>query len=342
MSRTDFEKMMSDEQTVYKSPAEEEDSGVEIVFEEDGSTQTKEVKLDNSIDNNVNEKKQPAERTKNRIDRLTFEREEAKRLASAKAAEAEGLRRQNQQLLEERSAFTNTNMQMADTMRESMRSSREKELATAKANLKKAFDDGDGDALAEAQSEVARVQTELSHIHLAEENAKQFKTQNKKQAAQPTQTQRPAPQAYTNPQQTMSAETTKWVDQNKHWFGQPGYEGETSYAYGLHERLVRQGHVAGSESYWEEANKTLQKTFPHLDNGENFGAKNEMNGSQDDNINTASRPNVAAPSSRTAKKDPRSNKVVLTASQVAIARKLGLQPEQYAAQLLKKNYDGVN
>lgn len=339
MSRTDFEKMMSDEDTEYQSPAGDDDTGLEVVFSEDGSTDTKEVKAEAPSVDELKEYKPPSERTKNRIDRLTYEREEAKRLANAKVAEADELRRQNQQLLNERNSFTNSSMQMADTMRESMKSSRERELVAAKANLKKAFDDGDGDALAEAQAEVSRVQTELSHIQLAEENAKQFKAQNK----QPAQTaQRPAPQAYTNPQQTMSPQTTKWIDENKHWFGQPGYEGETSYAYGLHERLVRQGHAAGSDKYWEEANKTLQKAFPHLDNGENFGAKGEMNGSQDDNINTTSRPNVAAPSSRTAKKDPRSKKVVLTASQVAIAKKLGLQPEQYAAQLLKKNYDGVS
>lgn len=347
MSRPDFEAMMSDENTTYESPDGEKDLGVEVVFGEDGEAEVSEISNDEgpSVDE-LRDFKPPSEKTKDRIGRLTFEREEAKRLAAAKQAENDELRRQNATLMNERQTFTNNNIQMADTMRESMKASREKELEAAKGALKKAFDDGDGDAMATAQADIARVQTELSHINLAEQNAKQFKqertTQQQPQYQQQPQQTQQQPQAYTNPQQAMSPKTVAWIDENQHWFGQPGYEGETSYAYGMHERLVRKGLQAGSDEYWSEANQTLKKAFPHLDNGKNFGAQVGMNGSQGGNTNTNSRPNVAAPSSRTANKDPRKKKVTLTSSQVAIATKLGITPQQYAAQTLKKNYDGIN
>jgi len=47
---------------------------------------------------------------------------------------------------------------------------------------------------------------------------------------------------------------------------------------------------------------------------------------------------VVAPASRTSSKKPR--KVRLTQTQVALAKRLGLTNEQYAAQLMKENGNG--
>jgi hypothetical protein len=107
----------------------------------------------------------------------------------------------------------------------------------------------------------------------------------------------------------------KWQENNE-WFGKD--EEMTSLALGLHEKLVRSGISPTSDEYYRRIDTTMQKRFP-----EYFGdaTLDEETPAQRTKPST-----VVAPATRsTAPK-----KVRLTKTQVALAKKFGLTPEQYA------------
>ncbi len=113
----------------------------------------------------------------------------------------------------------------------------------------------------------------------------------------------------------------EWQRQNN-WFGQD--EEMTSLALGLHEKLVRQngGSYATTDEYYERINETMRKRFPeHFDDKE-----------VETKEPTKSKPAaIVAPVTRTTS----SKKIRMTTSQVALAKKLGLSPEQYAKEMIK-------
>ena len=93
----------------------------------------------------------------------------------------------------------------------------------------------------------------------------------------------------------------------------------TGYALGLHEKLVKSGVSPQSDEYYEALNSRMQKLFP-----ENFDSDEVA---EDDTPRRQA--NVVAPATRsTAPK-----KVVLTQTQVTLAKRLGLTPKQYAEQV---------
>jgi len=96
----------------------------------------------------------------------------------------------------------------------------------------------------------------------------------------------------------------------------------TALALGLHQKLVREGVDPQSDDYYDRIDRRMRQVFPDA--------------FDDDDGNQSSPPaekprrsNVVAPASRsTAPK-----KIVLTQSAIAIAKRLGLTPEQYARQV---------
>jgi len=101
----------------------------------------------------------------------------------------------------------------------------------------------------------------------------------------------------------------------------------TKNALGLHQKLVseRGPQYAGTDEYWGVVDKTMRRRFPdyfgdEVENGEAKPATREPKAAP-----------VVAPASRT--RSPK--KIVLKQSQLTIAKKLGLTPEQYARELMK-------
>ena len=96
----------------------------------------------------------------------------------------------------------------------------------------------------------------------------------------------------------------------------------TGYALGLHESLVKNGVNPNSPEYYDRIDESVRKRFSDKFDGQDIEvARSRQTGS------------VVAPAKRSAKKPRR---VQLTSTQVALAKRLGLSPEQYAAQLLKE------
>jgi len=111
-----------------------------------------------------------------------------------------------------------------------------------------------------------------------------------------------------------------WQDKNE-WFGKDRLM--TALALGLHEELRTEGVVVGSDEYYRRVDNTMQKRFP-----EYFG---DATLDEEKPAERTKPSTVVAPATRsTAPK-----KVRLTKTQVALAKKFGLTPEQYARETLK-------
>jgi len=117
-----------------------------------------------------------------------------------------------------------------------------------------------------------------------------------------------------------------WLSDND-WFGKDSEL--TSFAYGVHEKLVKEnGLDPRSEEYYSSIDRRMREVFPAK-----FGVSM---GAEEPSVNHRTT-TVVAPARRSVG-PPR--KVQLTSTQVALAKRLGLAPEQYAKQLLKERGNG--
>jgi hypothetical protein len=121
--------------------------------------------------------------------------------------------------------------------------------------------------------------------------------------------------------------TLAWQERNT-WWGTD--EEMTASALGLHQKLVKQhgANYASTDEYWQTIDTTMRRRFP-----EYFGEEDKPNSGSTRSTNRAdTRPaTVVAPASRSTS----SKKIVLKQSQLNIAKKLGLTPEQYAREFAK-------
>jgi hypothetical protein len=187
----------------------------------------------------------------------------------------------------------------------------------AKRAYKEAYDAGDSEKLMEAQAALTKAQIQL-------ESAKNFKLpplQEDKFDVQTSQQYQNAPQ--------QDKKLVNWQNRNT-WFGQD--EEMTAAALGLHEKLKRQGMQIGSDEYYATLDKTMRKRFPESFDEDIEPPEVEVEeAAQKADTPKAKPATVVAPATRsTAPK-----KIRLKQSQVAIAKKLGLTPEQYVRELMK-------
>jgi hypothetical protein len=181
------------------------------------------------------------------------------------------------------------------------------ELEMAKKSYKEAYDSGDADKLVDAQQAMQDANFKLH-------SAKNYRPTPVQQQEIEVQQQQVSQQAPRPDNRAMA-----WQERNT-WFGQD--EEMTAAALGLHEKLKRNGVPVGSDDYYATLDKTMRRRF-----SENF----EDSETETRNTSRTKSSTVVAPATRSTS----SNKIKLKASQVQIAKKLGLTPEQYAREALK-------
>ena len=186
------------------------------------------------------------------------------------------------------------------------------ELESAKQDFKSAYESGDADKLLEAQERMTNAKFKVDK---AENYQPQFQkaSQEEESVVQSRHTQVNAP----------DPKAIAWQKQND-WFGSD--EEMTSLALGLHEKLVRSGVPAGSDEYYKRIDNTMRKRFP-----ENFEGEQEVEAEEPAKVSKPKASTVVAPATRST--SPK--KIRISKTQVALAKKLGLTPEQYARELTK-------
>ena len=199
-------------------------------------------------------------------------------------------------------------------------------LQMAEAAFKAAHESGDSEQIAEAQKALTNAQLrEASSGNVSQRVIDDWKQDVMTQQRQEEKGRReqPAQEPEADPQ------AVQWSQDNE-WFGNDTEM--TSFAYGVHEKLVNQDGVdPNTPEYYQLIDKRMREVFPH-----NFGI--DESGSQEQVVvDSAPRRRtspVVAPATRNTGAAPR--KVTLTQTQVALAKRLGLTPQQYATQLIKE------
>jgi len=246
------------------------------------------------------------DKVKHRIKELTHARHDERRAKEAlmrEKLELENMARQivaeNQQLRQHVSSgtqhFQNQSMQIA-----------ENELENARRQYKSAQEAFDADAILAAQEALLEAKMKVNAI------------KNYRPPVQQEERQEVPQQSYREPESQLDAKTLRWQAKNQ-WFGHDEFEDVTSYALGLHKKLMKSGVDPQSDEYFETIDTRVRDKFPEV-----FGNEKSKESSR--------RPtSVVAPAARSSG----AKKVQMTTTAMALARKFGLTPQQYAAQVAK-------
>ena len=271
--------------------AETEEKQEEVVAQEAESEQP----------SSDSEHEEYSEGVKKRIDRLTYKMREAERREQAALEYAKNIKEENEKLTK--------NYSEAGSALVTETSGRIKsQLSEAKRALKLAYEEGDSEAMADAQELVAKLSVENDRVSREEAQWKQ------RQEAQ-TETEVETPKQPEQPQQATAPadpRAQKWASENE-WFGKD--EGMTFTAFSIHRKLIEEeGYNPQSEDYYAEIDSRMRREFPHKFEEEKSGQRKPAQ--------------TVAPANRNSKTGRKT--VRLTQSQVAIAKKLGVPLEEYA------------
>jgi len=250
-----------------------------------------------------------SEGVKKRIKELTHARHDERRAKESLLREKQELERLAQHMVSENTKLKEYVKSGTEQYAASIKQVADSELENAKRQYKAAYESGDADALVAAQEA-------MTDAKMRTEAAKNFRAPPLQDAETTVQTQ---PQV-SRPE--IDEKTVRWQAKNQ-WFGSTGYEEHTSFALGLHQKLVNSGLDPRSDEYFERIDSRMKSTFPDV-----FGGSEDRPKSGDGSRRPAS---VVAPATRSTG----ARKVQLTQTQVALARKYGLTPQQYAAEVAK-------
>lgn len=217
-----------------------------------------------------------------------------------------------QQILEENKLLKSTLASGEKEYISTVQYAADTELEMAKRNFREAHDSGDPDKLMEAQQA------------LTEATLRVDKTKNYRPTLQNAENDIKLPQmnqAVSKP--PPDPKYVDWRERNNSWFQKD--KEMTQAAFGLHEKLADQygPEYIGTDDYYQRMDKTMRKRFPEAFRDEDT---EEADSRPQRRVSTV----VASAKRSTAPKSIR-----LTTSQIALAKKLRLTPEQYAREVLK-------
>ena len=309
---------MTDE---FKFPDEKEEK-IEVVTEDSNDFEIEIVddtperdrgrqKLEETVEDPTDDElKTYSSKVQERIQKLTHARHDERRAKETTIREKQEVERMAQALLDENRRLKQQYNAGAKQFAETANSAAVMELAEARRKLKEAHEAFDTDAIISAQEA-------LSDAKERQRQAQNFRVpalQEQEEVVQTPQQVQQAPQ--------VDDKTLRWQAKNQ-WFGAPGHEEMTSFSLGLHQKLVNSGIDPRSDDYFERINSRMKSVFPDF-----FGGTDEKPKSGDGSRRPAT---VVAPGTRSAG----ARKIQLTPTQVSLAKKYGLTPQQYAAEVLK-------
>ena len=256
-----------------------------------------------------------SERVKNRMAQLKKVWHDERRAKEAADRERQEAINMAQRIIDENKKLKQTLSVGEEDYIKTLKDAYDKELALAKREYREAYDSGDPDKISEAQSKISEAQYKVLQ-------AQQIRPQYTKEALQEAENSVQIQQRNLQTQAVRPDERAlAWQAKNS-WFG-PNRT-MTGFALGLHDQLYNvEGLSPSSDEYYRRIDTAMRKTFP-----EYFGETDSL---EEEKPAQRKPSNVVAPATRsTAPK-----KVRLTKTQLALAKKFKLTPEQYAKELLK-------
>ena len=242
-----------------------------------------------------------SEKVRKRMSHLTKGYHDERRAKETAFREKEEAIRYAQQILEENKTLKGTVGKNQEVLLEQAKRATATEVEQAKAKYKLAYESGDSDAVVAAQDDLTAAKIKADRVN-------NFRLPTVQAPEVEVKQQQNAPQ--------VDEKAVNWQQQNS-WFGSD--DEMTSFALGLHQKLVKQGLDPRSDEYYEKINSRMRQVFP-----DEFDAIDEVEAEK-----PKPKSNVVAPATRsTAPK-----KIVLTPSSVALAKRLGVPLEEYAKQV---------
>jgi uncharacterized protein (UPF0303 family) len=298
----DVDDKKADDKPASKKKADEDDIDIEVV--DDTPKKDRGKKPSAPPDELTDEELESySEKVKKRLQHFSKGYHDQRRAAEQAAREKAELEAMAARLVEENKKLKGTVGQNQQAMLEQAKKMAERELEEAKAKFKSAYDAGESDAVVAAQEE-------LTAAKMKAERVNNLKLPALQESESEVQHQPSAP--------AVDERAVKWQQDNS-WFGQD--DEMTSFALGLHQKLVKQGVNPRSDDYYEKINARMRQVFPD--------AFDDVEEDEPEETKPRRKTNVVAPATRsTAPK-----KIVLTQTQVALAKRLGVPLEEYAKQV---------
>jgi hypothetical protein len=295
------------------------DDDVEIEIVDDTPIQDRGRKpLDKEVDDPSDDEIETySDKVKVRIKELTHARHDERRAKEALFREKQDLERLAQHYVEENKKlkqYVNSGTEQYGAM---AKTAAQASLDKARREYKVAQEAFDSDAILAAQEALFEAKMKLQQA----ENFRPPPLQTEETEVQPRQSA---------PQQVQPDEKTlRWQAKNQ-WFGSDGFEEVTSFALGLHQKLVNSGVDPRNDDYFEQIDARVKSKFPEV-----FGGNEDKPRS----VDTSSRKPAAVVAPATRSTGIR--KVQLTPSQAALIKKYNLDPKKYVAEVLKlENQNG--
>jgi len=245
-----------------------------------------------------------SEKVRKRIQHFSKGYHDERRAKETALRERQELERLAQQLVDENKQLKGTVDKNQEVLLEQAKRTAAGEAILAKRAYKAAYEAGDADKLLDAQEK-------LTNAKIKADRLGNLKSPALQQEETPVQTEQIQEQFAPAP---IDDRANEWAASNT-WFGQD--DEMTSFALGLHNKLVKEGVSPQSDDYYEKINSRMRQIFP--DNFEDVGEPEQRK----------RQTNVVAPATRSIAP----KKVRLSATQLVLAKRLGLTPEQYAKQV---------
>ena len=268
---------------------------VQIITEEEKEPEVLKVE---SQEANSDEHKQEVEaysdKVQKRIDKLTYNQREAERQRDEALRVANTLKTRVEQ-------FEQKSFQTDDALLKEYNSRVGSELEMAKDQYRKAVEEADVEAQLASQQNIAKLAVEQETLS---------RTQKQRETME-TNGAHPPP---------IDPRATAWAKQPRNkWFGKDPVM--TAAAFAIDKQMQEEGIDPSAANYYKILNKRINKAFP-----QKFKKKKKIGGaSKASPVQAVGRTSVGAnPTTR------KTRTVKLSSSQLAIAKKLGVPPEEYA------------
>jgi hypothetical protein len=268
-----------------------------------------------------------------RIDRLRAETETERRGREAaereRQAAIEIARQKDEEIADLRRRLDTGSTALATSMKEQ----REARLVDAENRLAQAHADGDSAAIAKATRDISTASAELAQIAARTPVPRTQETQQR-QPEQQTQQRTQAP--------SLAPNVAAWIAHNDRWFNKD--QAKTRFALSIHEAVVSRGVRPDSEEYTRELDKGMAAMYPDHQPYRSSATDDDDTDVREERSNPR-RTNVAERGSREGSAlSPQRRTVELTASEVAVARSLGLRTDEqlkrYALEKQKREANG--
>tara|TARA_R100000388_G_scaffold17010_1_gene13254 strand:- start:461 stop:1507 length:1047 start_codon:yes stop_codon:yes gene_type:complete len=244
-----------------------------------------------------------SKKVQNRLKHFSRSYHDERRAKEAAERERQELERIAQKLVDENKELKSNVAKNQEALLEQAKKNAISEVESAKQAYKVAYEEGNSEAVVEAQES-------LTSAKLKSERLNNFKVPALQEEETPVQDIES-----TNTQEVYRDTKAEEWKANNSWFDQD--EEMTSFALGVHKKLVNEGVDPRSDEYYEHIDARMRQVFP--DQFEEEIPKQPVKRSS----------NVVAPATRSTKP----KKVTLTPTQVALSKRLGITPQEYAKQM---------